>query len=110
MDEVRVLSNPDVVTVGKQGEKSVVVSREQISVITRNEQGPVRDVVNRIPVAVSDFTVEETMLIPGINIVAVNYNGNVTIHIPSSLDTRKLLYVKDESDTAATNNITIQAT
>ena len=104
---VEIITTNDRILIGGESKQRVVAEDKEVSVVTKHEQGPARDVVNRIPVTTATFTVTESMLISGINVIGVNFNGAVTITIPSSVDSRKLIYVKDESDTAATNNITI---
>jgi hypothetical protein len=43
----------------------------------------------------------------GHNILGVNYNGDVTIILPDGIDKRAIIVVKDESNNAGTNNITV---
>jgi hypothetical protein len=63
--------------------------------------------VNYTKITSATYTVEKKKLISGHNIFGVNYNGAVTITLPSSVHYEQLIYVKDESGNAATNNITI---
>lgn len=44
----------------------------------------------------------------GINIIGVNAPGAVTIQLPNSLTTGTIVKIKDESLSAATNNITVE--
>ena len=46
-------------------------------------------------------------LYTGINIFGVNYAGAVTITLPASIDSNKIIVINDESGAAGTNNITI---
>lgn len=44
----------------------------------------------------------------GINIIGVNAPGAVTIQLPQTLTTGTIVKIKDESFSAATNNITVE--
>ena len=55
-------------------------------------------------------TVTDDDLIQGINILGVDVGTDVTINLPATPSEGKLIFVNDESDAAATNNITIQTT
>lgn len=108
-DVIEIIGSSDVITVGEGDEQVVVVARESLNVITAQEQGPARDAVNYISVTEAVFAVTIEMLIPGINVLGVDYPGDVAISIPSTIPTQMILHVKDESGNAGVNNIVIQA-
>lgn len=108
-DVVEIVGLSDVILVGDGDDQIVVVAEESLSVVTQQIQGPARDTVNYIEVASAEFRVTIEMLIPGINVLGVDYPGAVTITIPSSIPTQMILHVKDESGSAGVNNILIQA-
>lgn len=53
-------------------------------------------------------TITDSELKIGTNIFGVNYDGGVTITLPSGISPRKIIVINDESGAAGTNNITIQ--
>lgn len=53
------------------------------------------------------FRVTAKALLFGHNIIGVNFAGDVTIFLPSGIDKRILITVKDESNNAGTFNITV---
>jgi hypothetical protein len=59
-------------------------------------------------VATAEYHVNRNQLDLGTNIFGVDFNGDVTIFLPKSIDKRSLIIINDESSSAATNNITIQ--
>lgn len=64
--------------------------------------------VKYIPVRVASRTFKARDFIAGTNIIGVDYDGNVTITLPSNLASDRYLVVKDESGNAGTYNITVQ--
>lgn len=108
-DVIEVIGSSDVITIGEGAEQVVVLANETLNVITAVEQGPARDSVNYITVTTATFIVTIEMLIPGINVLGVDYPGAVLITIPKVIPTQMLIHVKDESGMAGINNITIQA-
>lgn len=64
--------------------------------------------VNYMKITVPSHRIEGTSLIPGINILGVNYPGEVTLFLPKNIQQDKFIYIKDESGNASVNNITIQ--
>lgn len=67
---------------------------------------PGQSAIQYLPVKVAAYRVGSD-LIPGTNILGVNYAGDVTITLPANLDNNKVIVVKDESGNAGTYNITI---
>lgn len=53
------------------------------------------------------FRVNPLTLTNGTNIFGVDFAGDVTIILPNGIDPRAIIVVKDESDNAGANNITI---
>jgi hypothetical protein len=52
--------------------------------------------------------ITDAELVLGMNIFGVNRAGVVTITLPASTDTNKIIVINDESGAAGANNITIQ--
>lgn len=65
--------------------------------------------VKYIKVTQPEYEIGNGGLIRGINIFGVNYPGVVTIYLPRDTSPDKLIYVKDESGSASSNNIIIRA-
>lgn len=65
--------------------------------------------VSYTKITVSEFHIRKPSLLYGINIFGVNYAGDVTIYLPKSVDPAMMIYIKDESGSAGTNNITVLA-
>ena len=80
---------------------------QDVSSVVRTSGG--NQTVKYRSVTSNEFTISKNSLIRGINIFGVNYNGDVTIYLPSSSAPDRLIYVNDESGNASGNNITIQA-
>lgn len=59
-------------------------------------------------ITASTYTITDAELAKGFNIYGVNYAGAVTITLPSTTTTDKIIVINDESGLAGTNNITIQ--
>ncbi len=55
----------------------------------------------------ANYKVVRTALIVGTNIFGVNFAGNVEFILPSGIDKNIIIVIKDESNDAGTNNITI---
>lgn len=55
----------------------------------------------------ANFTIQRQSLTLGMNIIGVNFNGDVTIILPNGIDKRIVIAIKDESNNAGTNNITV---
>jgi len=55
----------------------------------------------------ASFRVNRQALTLGTNVFGVNFNGDVEIILPNGIDKRILIVIKDESNNAGTNNITI---
>ncbi len=53
--------------------------------------------VNYIPQTVADVYYTEAVLIEGINIIGVRYQGPSTVNLPASLPTERIVTVKDET-------------
>lgn len=85
---------------GEQGQPGIGAGGEGAS-----QQKPS---VNYIPVRGSSYTLTKDKLIPGQNIIGVNYDGPVTIYLPKKISSQHTIYVNDESGNASTNNITIK--
>ncbi len=69
--------------------------------------GGSNDAVKYTAVQAASFRVVRTALIAGTNIFGVNFVGAVEIILPSGIDKNIIIIVKDESNAAVTNNITI---
>lgn len=65
------------------------------------------EAVRYTPVQAANFTINRNSLIVGTNIFGVNFAGDVEIILPSGIDKNIIIVVKDESNDASTNNITI---
>ena len=59
-------------------------------------------------ITTAEYHVNRSQLDLGTNIFGVDFNGDVNIFLPKGIDPRSIIVVNDESNTAATNNITIQ--
>ena len=55
----------------------------------------------------SEYYVPSTGLIDGTNIVGVRATEPITIYLPKSINSKKLIYINDELGNASTNNITV---
>jgi len=55
----------------------------------------------------ANFSIQRQSLTLGTNIFGVNFNGDVEIILPNGIDKRILIVIKDESNNAGTNNITV---
>lgn len=58
-------------------------------------------------VAQASYKVTRSSLIVGTNIFGVNYAGAVEFILPSGIDKNIIIVIKDESNDASTNNITL---
>ena len=65
------------------------------------------EAVRYTPVQAANFKINRNSLIVGTNIFGVNFAGDVEVILPSGIDKNIILVVKDESNNAGTNNITI---
>ena len=65
------------------------------------------EAVRYTPVQAANFKVLRNSLIVGTNIFGVNFAGDVELILPSGIDKNIIIVVKDESNDASTNNITI---
>ncbi len=63
--------------------------------------------VKETPVAQASFKITRKSLIVGTNIYGVNFAGDVEFILPSGIDKNIIIVVKDESNDASTNNITV---
>ena len=59
------------------------------------------------PVTTAEYHVNRSQLDLGTNIFGVNFDGDVTIFLPNTIDPRSIIVVNDESGNASANNITI---
>ncbi len=55
----------------------------------------------------ANFRIQRQSLTLGTNIFGVDFNGDVEIILPNGIDKRILIVIKDESNNAGTNNITV---
>lgn len=69
--------------------------------------GGLAEAVNYTHVEQARFLVNRGSLITGTNIFGVNFAGAVEIILPSGIDKNIIIVVKDESNNASINNITI---
>ena len=58
-------------------------------------------------VSSTPYTIADDDLLEGTNIFGVNFSGGVEFILPSGIDKNIIIVVKDESNDASTNNITI---
>lgn len=58
-------------------------------------------------IRISAYNIQESELIHGHNIYGVNHANPVAITLPKSIDSNKIITIKDESGIALLNNITI---
>lgn len=65
------------------------------------------DAVKYHPVRAASYKIIRTSLIVGTNILGVNFDGDVELILPSGIDKNIIITIKDESNNASTNNITI---
>jgi len=65
------------------------------------------EAIKYIPVQVAAFKMIRRSLIVGTNIFGVNFAGAVEIILPSGIDKNIIIVIKDESNDASTNNITV---
>lgn len=65
------------------------------------------EAVRYTPIQAANFTVNRNSLIVGTNIFGVNFAGDVELILPSGIAQNIIIVVKDESNDASTNNITI---
>ena len=65
------------------------------------------EAVRYTPIQAANFKVNRNSLIVGTNIFGVNFAGDVELILPSGIDKNIIIVVKDESNDASTNNITI---
>lgn len=72
-----------------------------------NGGGGLTEAVSYVQVTQAAFKVNRGTLIPGTNIFGVDFAGDVEIILPSGIDKNIIIIVKDESNNASTNNITI---
>ena len=71
--------------------------------------GSSRPVVHTLEVDSFNYELRHKWLEPGINIIRVTDTSSpVTITLPRSVPENILIYIKDESGTAQTNNITVR--
>lgn len=61
-----------------------------------------------VQITTAEYTIAKGGLLAGRNVFGVNFAGDVTIFLPTSVDNRVHITVKDESGDASTNNITIK--
>ena len=78
-----------------------------IEVQPQSSGGGAVQVVKYTAVEAANFKVIRQGLIEGTNIFGVNYPGEVELILPSGIDKNIIIVVKDESNNASTNNITI---
>ena len=65
------------------------------------------EAVRYTPIQAANFKINRGALIVGTNIFGVNFASAVEIILPSGIDNNIIIVVKDESNDASTNNITI---
>ena len=65
--------------------------------------------VNYTAITTATRTILDSELVIGTNIFGVNYAGAVTITLPASIASNKIIVINDESGAAGANNITIGA-
>ncbi len=65
------------------------------------------EAVKYTPIQAANFKILRGSLILGTNIFGVNFAGDVEVILPSGIDNNIIIVVKDESNNASTNNITI---
>ena len=95
-------------TVKIDGKRNVSIEKPVVKIVTKGIAGPAGEsFVNYIPIKEAEYTITADELVAGINIIGVNYAGNVTINLPSVILENRLLVVKDESNQAELYNITI---
>jgi len=58
-------------------------------------------------VTTDTYVIRSRELIDGHNIYGINYSGDVTVTVPSSIKNTQILVIKDESGAASSNNITV---
>lgn len=59
------------------------------------------------PINQSAYTITYDELIVGVNVFGVNYNGAVSVLLPSFVESNKFIVINDESGTVVANPITI---
>lgn len=86
---------------------------ERIKKLERQtRQGPaapyvsIKEPVHYFQITTSSYKIGENQMKPGINIFGVDYNGDVEVFLPKPKKGH-IIYINDESASAATNNITI---
>jgi len=80
---------------------------EWITVQPTSSGGGGSEAVKYIPIQAATFKVNRQALIVGTNIFGVNFAGDVEVILPSGISKNILIVIKDESNNASTNNITI---
>ncbi len=55
----------------------------------------------------TEYTIQKRNLVEGINIFGVNVPNAITIYLPQTLASTKLIYINDESGAADSNNISV---
>lgn len=65
------------------------------------------EAVRYTAVQAASFKINRSALIVGTNLFGVNFAGDVELILPSGIDTNIIIVIKDESNDASTNNITI---
>ena len=80
---------------------------EFITIRSQANGGGGLESVKYTSVQAANFKVTRTALIVGTNIFGVNFAGDVELILPSGIDKNIIIVVKDESNNAGTNNITI---
>lgn len=78
-----------------------------ITVQPTSSGGGGSEVVRYTPVQAASFKINRGSLIGGTNIFGVNFAGDVELILPSGIDKNIIIVIKDESNNAGTNNITI---
>lgn len=63
--------------------------------------------VKYVKIETATYRITRSSLIVGTNIFGVNFSGDVEVLLPSGIDQNIIIVIKDESNNAGTNNITI---
>ena len=56
----------------------------------------------------SEYYVPSTQLINGINIFGIRADEPITVYLPKSVTSKKMIYINDELGNASSNNITVK--